>query len=69
VDVEVYGDYAYASSNGASINTGATYLTNVIVDKLGEIISNVVSVSLPSSVALSYDNNEYEGSAIRARVN
>ncbi len=58
VNVEVYGDRSYASSNGVPIASGTTYLTNVIVDKLGEVVSNVVAVSLPSTVTLGYDSNE-----------
>jgi RHS repeat-associated protein len=56
-NVEVYADFTYAATN-IVISTGTTYLTNVIVDKLGEVISNVVAVSLPSTVTLNYDNNE-----------
>jgi RHS repeat-associated protein len=54
---QIYGDFTFAGTNLALANGQNTIITNVAVNLHGLTVTNLLSVNLPSSVALLYDNN------------
>ena len=53
---QVYGDFTFARTN-LTLASGNNTFTNVAQNTYGVTVSNQLTISLPSSVTLNYDNN------------